>query len=73
MCARAYVLVCVFTCCLWVYMSAGENVCLVNNIRAFSSLCYSLDLFGPAVWSYSNGGGGVCTEEEEDQEQQQQI
>lgn len=39
-------------------MSAGENVCLVNNICAFSSLCYSPDLFGSAVCATAEAEGG---------------
>lgn len=45
-------------------MSKGENVCLVNNICAFSSFCDAPDLFGPDVSATAgtgrvvDGGGG---------------
>lgn len=53
----------------WLFVGAGENVCLVNNICAFSSLGYSPDLFGSAVcataateWGARSqeGGGGAA-------------
>lgn len=53
--------VCVCVCCVpgTVYLSAGENICLVNNNRAFSSFCYSADLWGSAVCAAVEGRGGL--------------
>lgn len=63
--------VCVWTAALftWLFVGAGENVCLVNNICAFTSLCYSPDLFGSAVCATASTevGGWQSGGEEERQ------